>query len=83
MTKNNIKIALRSLLKSKLFSIINITITYYLIKKWLLLYKNKIDITWTIFGFAAFIHCVITKLTIGYQTLKEVMTSPVNSLRAE
>jgi putative ABC transport system permease protein len=63
--------------------IIAIPITYHLMKKWLMQYKYQIDITWSIFVFAAIILSVITIMTIGYQTVKAAMANPVNSLRSE
>lgn len=63
--------------------ILAIPISVFLMKKWLMQYRHQIELSWSIFAFAALILITITFLTIGYQTLKAAFANPINSLRSE
>ena len=60
-----------------------IPLGYYLVKQWLENFAYRIEITWDIFLWAAFITIFIAMVTVGYQTIKSALANPVEALKYE
>ncbi len=58
-------------------------IAYYLLKKWLMQYPYKTNISWWVFAVAFTITALITFFTISYQIIKSARTNPAECLRYE
>ncbi|AWX44446.1 Macrolide export ATP-binding/permease protein MacB [Flagellimonas maritima] len=58
-------------------------IAWYLMEQWLQGYTYRTEIHWWFFAIAIVAIMVVTLITIGYQTLKVAVSSPVKSLRTE
>jgi ABC-type antimicrobial peptide transport system permease subunit len=82
-------ISLFNLLSKELFILISIAIViasplaWYVMNNWLAGYAYKIDITIWTFILAGMLSILIALITISFQTLKALLTNPVNSLRSE
>ena len=55
----------------------------YLLHQWLQNFATRIDLAWWIFAAAAFLAVFIAVLTVGYQSIRAGLMSPVDSLRSE
>lgn len=58
-------------------------IAYYLMNQWLGGFAYRIEVSWWVFGWAAFLTVLIAILTIGFQSIKAARANPVKSLRTE
>ena len=63
--------------------LIAIPVAYYFLYQWLQNYEYRTEISWWIFVAAGAGALIITLLTVSYEILKSVRTSPVKSLRTE
>ena len=81
--------SLFNLLSRELFILISIAIViasplaWYFMNDWLAGYAYKIDITIWIFILAGMLSILIALITVSFQTIKALLTNPVNSLRSE
>ncbi len=58
-------------------------VSYYIMKTWLGNFAYRIELTWPVFAFAAFIGLLVALVTVSYQSLKAALSNPVDSLRYE
>lgn len=58
-------------------------IAYYLMSGWLDGFAYHIQITWWLFGLAAFFTVLIAFATMGFQTIKAALANPIKSLKTE
>ena len=58
-------------------------VAWYVMHNWLENYQYRTQITWWIFGVAAFGALFITLLTVSFQAIKAAIANPVKSLRTE
>jgi ABC-type antimicrobial peptide transport system permease subunit len=58
-------------------------IAWYIMSGWLENYEYRTQISWWIFGVAAFGTLFITLLTVSFQAIKAAIANPVKSLRTE
>jgi putative ABC transport system permease protein len=58
-------------------------VSYYLMNKWLEVYKYKIEIGWKAFVVAAVASVMIALLTVSYQSLRAALVNPAVSLKSE
>ena len=64
-------------------AVIAFPIGWWAMNHWLDNFTYRINISWWIFGIAAFITLLITLITISFQSVKAAMANPVESLRSE
>jgi putative ABC transport system permease protein len=64
-------------------SLIAFPVSWWAMNKWLQSFAYRIDISWWIFALAGLAASVIAFVTIGFQTIKTAIASPVKSLRTE
>jgi putative ABC transport system permease protein len=64
-------------------SLIAIPISWYSLHEWLAQYDYHTSIAWWIFLATALGALLVTLLTVGYQSIKLAMTSPIKSLKTE
>ena len=92
MIKNFFLVAYRNLVKSKLFSFINIAglsvgmaacVLRWGMHKWLQDFAYRVNIGWWTFLVAAVAALFIALITISFQAIKAAITNPVKSLRTE
>jgi putative ABC transport system permease protein len=62
---------------------IAVPVAWYAMNRWLEDYEYKVEITWDVFAITGITALVIALLTIGYQSLKASLTSPVVNLKSE
>ena len=58
-------------------------IAYYFMRKWLMNYHYRTDISWWVFGVTCGGALIITLITVSFQSIKAATANPVNSLRSE
>jgi ABC-type antimicrobial peptide transport system permease subunit len=58
-------------------------IAYQLLSSWLMSYEYRVDVTWTVFIYAAISTIVITLVTISWHTIQAAQANPIKSLRSE
>ena len=58
-------------------------VAWFAMNKWLQDFAYRIDISWWIFAFAAFIALAIALFTVSFQAIKAAIANPVKSLRTE
>ncbi len=64
--------------------VVAIPISYFLLNRWLNNFAYQTDVNWwSIFAAAGCCAVVLTALTIGFQSIKSALRSPVESLRME
>lgn len=63
--------------------LISIPISYYLIKGWLTGFAYHIEMAWWMIALAGIITLGITLLTVGLQSLKAALISPIDSIRKD
>jgi putative ABC transport system permease protein len=63
--------------------VIAIPIAWYMMRKWLEDYKNKIDLGWDVFVIAGLMAVLIALLTISQQAIRAALTNPVKNLKSE
>lgn len=63
--------------------VISIPLAYFVAQKWLENFAYTIDLQWWVFAIAGVSALVIAWLTVGFQTVKASMVSPVQCLRNE
>lgn len=56
---------------------------WYVMNLWLQDFSYRIQISWEILAFAAFLVIIIAILTVSYQSIKAAIANPVKSLRTE
>ncbi len=67
-----------------LLSVLIITpIAWWAMNKWLQTFIYRINISWWIFGIAAFLVLFIALVTVSFQAIKAAIANPVKSLRTE
>jgi putative ABC transport system permease protein len=82
-------VSLFNLLSKELFILVSVAIViaspvaWYVMNNWLNDYAYRIDITVWIFLLAGVLAIFIALVTISFQTIKALLTNPVNSLRSE
>ncbi len=64
-------------------SLIAFPIGWWAMNHWLNNFVYRVNISWWIFGAAAFVTLLITLITISFQSVKAAMANPVKSLRSE
>ena len=64
-------------------AIISFPVAWFAMQKWLEDFAYRINISWTVFIFAAAIAAIIALITIGFQAIKAAVANPVKSLRSE
>lgn len=64
-------------------SLIGLPVAWWGMHKWLNDFAYRIQISWWVFLFAAFLAIVIALFTISFQSLKAALSNPVKNLRAE
>lgn len=64
-------------------SLIGLPIAYFLTRNWLESFVYRTPLSVSVFGGALLIICVITLLTVGYETLKAAMSNPIKALKHE
>jgi putative ABC transport system permease protein len=64
-------------------AVIAFPLAWYAMNKWLENFAYRIELSFTVFIFAAIIAAVIALVTISFQTIKAALASPVNSLKRE
>ena len=64
-------------------SLIAFPVAWYAMNKWLEAFPYRAEITWWIFGMAAFVAVMIALLTVGVQATRAAFTNPVKNLRTE
>ncbi len=62
---------------------VSITLSWFLMTKWLENFAFRISLSWWIFVSGAFIVLIITAFTVSWQTWKAARTNPVDSLKYE
>ncbi len=63
--------------------VLAIPVAYYMMDIWLQDYEYSIEISWTVFVFAAVISILIAVLTISYHAIKSALIDPAKILRNE
>jgi putative ABC transport system permease protein len=63
--------------------VIAIPVAWYMMRKWLEDYENKIDIGWDVFLIAGSMAVLIALLTISQQAIRAAMTNPMKNLKSE
>ena len=63
--------------------VIAVPIGWYMMKKWLEDYQNKIEIDWEVFAIAGLIAVSIALLTVSQQAIRAALTNPVKNLKTE
>lgn len=63
--------------------VIAIPLANYYLEGWLDGYDHRINLTWTVFAFAAVLAMVVTLVTVSFQSIKAALVNPVESLRSE
>ncbi|WP_341227742.1 ABC transporter permease [uncultured Arcticibacterium sp.] len=63
--------------------VIGIPITYFIIKKWLDSFANRIEISWWLFAIPALTVFLLVLISISAKTLKTALANPVESLKNE
>ncbi|RDB05365.1 ABC transporter permease [Runella aurantiaca] len=58
-------------------------IAFYFMDKWLQGFAYRIQISWNIFGYTAFIIIFISFLTVTYQAIQAALMNPVDSIKTE
>jgi putative ABC transport system permease protein len=58
-------------------------LAWLMMNRWLQDFAYHVEISWTVFIFAAFIAILITMLTVSYRAIRAALANPVNSLKAE
>jgi putative ABC transport system permease protein len=76
LTSNFVKLVLISF-------VIAIPIGWFMMRKWLEDYTNKIEITWDVFALAGIIAIMIALLTISQQAIRAALVSPAKNLKSE
>ena len=64
-------------------AIISFPVAWFAMQKWLEDFAYRINISWTVFIFAAAIAAIIALITISFQAIKAAVANPVKSLRSE
>lgn len=63
--------------------IISAPVGYYLMNRWLERFANKIELDIWIFGISGLVVTLIAFVTLGFQTVKAIVTNPVDEIRNE
>lgn len=63
--------------------VIAVPIGWYMMKKWLEDYQNKIEIGWEVFAIAGLMAVLIALLTVSQQAIRAALTNPVKNLKTE
>ena len=63
--------------------LISSPISYYLMRKWLMNFAYRVDLSLWMFVLAGSISLVISFLTVFYRTVKAATANPIDSLRYE
>ena len=58
-------------------------IAWWAMQQWLQDFAYRTDISWWIFGLAAFLALLIAVLTVSFQAVRAAVSNPVNALRSE
>ncbi len=58
-------------------------LSWYLMQNWLENFSYRIQIQWWVFALAGAASIIVALLTVGAQSMKAALSSPVNSLRSE
>jgi len=64
-------------------AVIAFPVAWFGMNKWLQDFAYRINISWWIFGIAAFAAMILTFITVSFQTIKAAVANPVKSLRTE
>ena len=63
--------------------LIAVPIAWYGMHKWLQDFAYKIDISWGVFAWAAFVVSMIALVTVSFQSIRAALMNPVRSLKSE
>ena len=63
--------------------LVAIPIIYHFMNQWLQSYEYRMEISWSIFGFAIAGALAITLVTVSFQAIKAANVNPIKSLRTE
>ena len=63
--------------------LITVPVAIWAMNEWLQSFSYRVQLSWWIFGVAAFFLLLITLFTVSMQTLKSVSMTPVKNLRTE
>lgn len=63
--------------------IIALPLAWWIMSSWLQDFAYRTDISWQVFALATLLILIIAVVTISYQTIKAVLTNPIESLREE
>ena len=94
MFKNYLKIALRTLVKNKVYALINVSglavgmanawpIAYFGANAWLQKFAYRIEPGWTTFLFAGVLALATALLTVSWQAIRSALANPVKALQYE
>jgi len=63
--------------------LITVPVAIWAMNEWLQSFSYRVQLSWWVFGAAAFFLLLITLFTVSIQTLKSVLMTPVKNLRSE
>jgi len=63
--------------------VVSLPLGWFAMNRWLEDFSYRIEIAWWVFALATFLAVAISIITVGYQSIRAALNSPVDSLRSE